>query len=106
MNGLLIQVIDQEIFKEQGILWSICLIAKHCFYFLSRAMVVSLMVSLECSFEHILADINRLVPSVCTGHFGYRQRYLQMKSMFPKYCSGYLCPQLLLRYQCVHLIVI
>ena len=33
VNRFLIQIIYQEVFQEQRILWRICLIAKHSFYF-------------------------------------------------------------------------
>lgn len=78
MNRFLIQIIYQEVFQEQRILWRICLIAKHSFYFLGRTVVVPLVVPLERSFEHILADIYRLVPSICTGNLDDDEVHIPM----------------------------
>ncbi len=81
MDRFLVQIFYQQIFKDKSILGSVCLVTKHGFHFFSRAAVVPFMIPAESPFEHILSDINRLVPAVGTGHFHYNKSHSVIVSM-------------------------
>ena len=101
MDRFLVQIFYQQIFKDKGILGSVCLVAEHGFHFFSRTVVVPFMVPAKSPFEHVLSDIDRLVPAVGTGHFHYDKSHSVIVSMVNMMLKENVCIYLLPVVQCV-----